>query len=339
MTSINTTTNLDQPPIFTCWRFDGQTEKCRIMNSLRGSLLCARYEASPAVLFAKPHISQCLELLDYARNLLQEQGIQVLHSQSTLLNPELFYKTYSPHAYFAFKPFSEHVDHLSQESLLALEIGTRRSFEEHLKRCSLLSAREAIERMSVSSRELYTAWEQSKDLVRLQFGYQIKRLRLIEHPAMWVVNGYFPFRFDAYCSDPQNVTAWLLSIPSDTTVAQARQTILGDLWGPVDTLRGYLSAHSPRLGLSFDAFNNGFHMSDSRSCGLREAAIWFPTSVSSCSAFIGMGRELNITPQRLLQEISSQSAAFSIYPTDDIREVKRCFASICGSDQPNKLQP
>jgi hypothetical protein len=232
-------------------------------------------------MFAKPHISTCTEIIEKAQLLLSEYKIEVVSFRHAELDDRTFYLNYLPHSFFAAAPFANHIPYLCATGRERIESATGRHVSSLCSGGLLQGASEVMEKHGISPAELYRLWITSENLVRVQAGYQIKQIRISELGEMWVVNGYFPHRLDLYQDRRAAIPVWLLALPEGSLIQGMRQNLIGDNLSDHRSLRGFLSRNADRLQVSFDAFNNGFHMSDSDASCIRETAIWFPDWLGS----------------------------------------------------------
>lgn len=268
-----------------------------------------------AVAFAKPHVAQCQELLWKFSDLCKILGLRILTTRKVELGADLLYRTYLPHAFFALDPIPKHLPYLEAHAHDVIERATGLSLREHLLRKSMQSAGEAMQSLSLSPSELYDCWESSNKFSRVRVGYQIKLIYSAIGKPLWVVNGYFPYRFGLYQRQSTLVPAWLLEIPAGESVASVRLKLIGDICGPLDSIRGYLAKHHERLGVEVDAFNNGFHMSDSEAASVRETAVWFPGWLRRQPLVQSVAKGAKIPLEALASVISSLDASLKLSST------------------------
>lgn len=237
---------------------------------------------SVAVLFAKPHISGVEEILNsVVPAALWRLGILPLSSRMVDATRTTLEEHYMPHSFFAFSKARFHCAYLTRSALDTIRSRTGASFTELVENRLILSADEAASSFDLAERDLFLEWEAAGDHPRVQTGYHIKHLTRLAS-GVWVVNGYFPYRFALLeHHGPPKIKAWLLQYPPGMSVKRARDDLLGEINGSPQTLRGYLSSYASKWGISVDIFNNGFHLSDTEGASLREVAIWFPDLIKA----------------------------------------------------------
>lgn len=285
---------------------------------------------SLAVLLAKPHLSGCDELIELLHDLIGKLEFEVLEAKNAILDGEHLYRNYLPHAFYAFQPFSAHLEHLGPRANYRIEQHTGLPITSHREGRSLQSAIEVVRNLGMQPVQLYAAWEESNELVRVQLGYQIKNISVPHPEPVWVVNGYFPYRFELYQKGSELVPLWLLALPDGTSVAAARASLLGDNSSPKNTLRGYLSKHHARLGIHIDTFNNGFHMSDTEAASIREIAIWFPQWLLHQPLVANVLRDCELPLDRVASILSSAESSFQLSASENESETTGVLCNLLG---------
>lgn len=265
-----------------------------------------------AVLFAKPHIAHSDHALCLPNAYFSRLRIKVVEMRWVRLNRELLTLNYLPHAFFASRPFRSHVHHLGPSTRRLLESHTRFSVRSHLLNHSLLSATEAVRQRGFTPRRLLLAWRDIQTVARIGPGYQIKLIQDAACRPFWVVNGYFPYRFQQYATITPFIPVWLLSLPSGMSVSEARNRLLGDGSRKGGGLRNYLALNEKTIGIHMDDFNNGFHMSDTEASSFRETALWFPQQLPNYAAIAQSLATDQVSLRRIASRILSVDASISL---------------------------
>lgn len=283
---------------------------------------------SLAVLFAKPHVLGSQEMFFHFDRQVRALGFEILDNTTRRLDANLLFLTYLPHAFFAFEPVADHAQYLQPQAVVKIEQSTGNSLETLIKSGTLKSAAEALRDLGINPAELYSEWIQPTSFERIQIGYQINRLLYSSSTPIWVVNGYFPYRFSLYQKSSDTVPAWLLKIPAGMSVSEARTKLVGGTSSSDETLRGYLANHHKRLSIHVDEFSNGFHMSDSESASIRETAVWFPSRLLEQPLVAGLISKDNFVPNGFVSALAGVSASIRLSACASQSETLRVLSDL-----------